>query len=222
MLLAILKIIILQLYSSPSGSQHGAANVNYADISGSFTISSNRHISEIPATLLVLSASQQPTYNTNINMKIFPDSGAAICLTGTNHLPKLSINMDQLIPCNKVFTALGGSKLKCNGWLPIKFQIGAQLTTQPLYICDKVGRIYFSRQGCRETNIIPPSFPYPMEKPITINDITTITTQQVPPTNSPPPNPPPLPTSPLLYPPTPKNKKKIKNIPSRTISKYNL
>ena len=71
MLLAIIKVIILQLYSSPSGSQHGAANVNYADISDAFTISSNSHISKIPATLLVLSASQQPTYNTNINMKYF-------------------------------------------------------------------------------------------------------------------------------------------------------
>ena len=87
---------------------------------------------------------------------------------------------------------------------------------QPLYICDKVDRIYFSHQGCLETNITPPSFPYPMEKPTTKNDIATIMTQQVPPTNPPPPNPPPLPTSPppsslppLPYPPTPKNIPKL-------------
>ena len=148
-------------------------------------------------------------------MKIFPDSGAAICLAGTKHLPKLNINMDQLIPCTKVVSAVGGSKLKCNGWLPIKFQIGTQVTTQPLYICDKVDRIYFSCQGCLETNIILPSFLYPMEKPTTKHDIATIATQQVPPTNPPPPPslptyPPPPSPPPLPYPLTPDNIPKLK------------
>ena len=83
-------------------------------------------------------------------------------MAGTRHLSKLNIDMDQLIPCNKVVIAVGGSKLKCYGWLPIQFQIGTQVTTQLLYIRDKVDRIYFSRQGCLETNIIPPSFPYPI------------------------------------------------------------
>ena len=191
------------------------ANVNYDDTSNIFTISSNSYISKIPATLSVLSASQQPTHNTDINMKIFPDSGAAICLAGTKHLPKLNINMDQLIPCTKVVSAVGGSKLKCNGWLPIKFQIGTQVTTQPLYICDKVDRIYFSCQGCLETNIILPSFLYPMEKPTTKHDIATIATQQVPPTNPPPPPslptyPPPPSPPPLPYPLTPDNIPKLK------------
>ena len=49
-----------------------------------------------------------------------------------------------------------------------------------------------------------------MGKSIIKNDIATITTQQVPPTNPPPPNPPPLPTSPLPYPPTPENIPKLK------------
>ena len=48
------------------------ANVNYGNTSNIFTISSNSHISKTLVTLSVLSASQ-PTYNTNINMKIFPD-----------------------------------------------------------------------------------------------------------------------------------------------------
>ena len=126
--------------------------------------------------------------------------------------------MDQLIPCNKVVTAVGGSKLKCNGWFLIQFQIGTKVTTQPLYIRDKVDRIYFSRQGCLETNIIPPLFAYPMEKPTAKNDTATITTQQVPLKNPPPPNPPPLPTippplsppPPLPHPPAPENIPKLK------------
>ena len=138
-------------------------------------------------------------------------------MAGTKHLPKLNINMDQLIPRNKVVTAVGGSELKCHGWLLIKFQIGTHVTTRPLYISDKVDRIYFSHQGCLETNIIPLSFPYPMEKLTTKNDIATMMIKQVPPTNPPPPNPPLLPTSPpppspppLPYTPTPENIPKLK------------
>ena len=34
--------------------------------------------------------------------------------------------------------------------------------TQPVYICDEVGKTYFSRKGCLETNILPASFPFPL------------------------------------------------------------
>ena len=97
----------------------------------------------------------------SVQIPIFPDSGASICLAGTKHLHLLGIHSDNLIPCRKKVTAVGGSILVCYGWLPIKFQIGNHITNQPLYICEKVDRIYFSRQGCIETTIIPNSFPHP-------------------------------------------------------------
>ena len=59
--------------------------------------------------------------------------------------------------------------------------IAPHTTTQPIYICDKVDRIYFSRQGYLETKIISPSFPYPMPETIS-PEITASSTSQTPPT----------------------------------------
>ena len=95
-------------------------------------------------------------------MLIFPDSGASICLAGPQHLKKLGLATNHLIPCRKQVTAVGGYKLICHGWLSVQFQIGNTTTNQPLYICDKVDRLYFSRCGCTDVNILPATFPYPM------------------------------------------------------------
>lgn len=64
--------------------------------------------------------------------------------------------------CHRRVTAVGGSTLICKGWLPVKFKIGNHVTEQPVYICFKVDRIYFSRDGCLALGILPPSFSYPM------------------------------------------------------------
>ena len=93
-------------------------------------------------------------------------------------------------------TAVGGSKLSCHRFIPTKFDIGHHTTKLPLYICDKVDKIYFSHQGCTDTNIIPKSFPYPMIYPSTtsISSITTSTHE-----------PPPVKPAKLPYPPTEDN-----------------
>ena len=44
----------------------------------------------------------------------------------------------------------------------MKFEIAGNITEQLLCICQNVDRIYFSRTGCQDLNILPPSFPYPM------------------------------------------------------------
>ena len=106
---------------------------------------------------------------------IFPDSGASICLAGPQHLKKLNVNPQALIPCRKRVTAVGGSELICKGWLPTRFTIGGNTTDQPLYICDKIDHIYFSRRGCTETNILPASFPFPMNNGASVNAVTEVT-----------------------------------------------
>jgi hypothetical protein len=97
-------------------------------------------------------------------MNIFPDSGASICLAAPQHVAQLSAKISDLIPCKKAVRAVGGSTLACIGWLPVEFNILGNITRQPVYICDKVDRLYFSRHGCSEVGILPPSFPFPMDR----------------------------------------------------------
>ena len=97
-------------------------------------------------------------------VKTFPDSSTGICLAGPQHLPQMGINESSLIPCIEVVSAVGGSKLSCPGWIPVKFIVGRHNTTQPLYVCEKVDRIYFSREGSIDVKILPESFPSPMDE----------------------------------------------------------
>ena len=93
--------------------------------------------------------------------KVFPDSGASICLGGTNHLEILKVTKDQLRPCSKNVSVVGGSTIPCIRWVPAVFNVGGIDTSQPLYICDYVDRIFLSKKACIETFILPPTFPKP-------------------------------------------------------------
>lgn len=137
------------------------AHIIYDSSTDTFT-SPTKEVQEIPALLTPFNRDTQYN-NTASQLKIFPDSGATVCIAGTNHLKILGTRMDFLIPTNKSVTAVGGTKLTCHGWIPVKFNIGKHVTKQPLYICDKVDRIYFSRKGCTETKILPKTFPFPMD-----------------------------------------------------------
>ena len=75
------------------------------------------------------------------------------------HINQLVIHNNNLIPCNKQVNVVGGSKLQCSGWLPITFQLNEHRTNQPLFICDKIGQLCFSKQGCIDLKILPPTFP---------------------------------------------------------------
>ena len=48
----------------------------------------------------------------------------------------------------------------------MEFKVGNHCTKQALYICEKVDRIYFSRDGCIDIGILPPTFPHPMEESV--------------------------------------------------------
>ena len=134
------------------------AHVHYDPSKDQFTGSRNC-IQEIPANIspIVGTIKHSPT-----TMNIFPDSGANICLAGTRHLRQLQIEPSDLQPCRKRVTAVGGSVLVCKGWIDADIEVEGNHTTQQLYFCDKVDRIYFSKQGCLEAKILPPSFPHPM------------------------------------------------------------
>ena len=181
--------------------QTESANALIAQVSQPYqSKTTGNQTTEIPAELTFLS----PNNNTQFQPKsvlIFPDSGASICIAGTKHLPEFGIDKPNLIPCNKTITAVGGSTLTCHGFIPTQFNIGAQTTQLPLYICDKVDKIYFSRQGCTDTNIISKSFPYPMTNETT-HSISTIKTSQNKPQSR---EPPPVRPHQLPYLPTPEN-----------------
>ena len=117
---------------------------------------------EVPAELTPFTQ-QKRFNNTPIKTDIFPDSGATVCIAGPHYLKILGVPEHCLIPTEKSVVAVGGSKLNCHGWIPMKFCIGGHVTRQPLYICDKVDKLYFSRKGCTETKILPETFPYPMD-----------------------------------------------------------
>ena len=114
--------------------------------------------------LMEISAKVSPvSFQTpSVIVKIFPDSGANICLAGPKHLQQMGIKYSQLQQCNKKVKTVGGLELICRGWLPIKFEIEGHTTTQPVYFCEKVDRLYFSKQGCIAVNILSSDYPYPM------------------------------------------------------------
>ena len=127
------------------------AHVKYDAHKDTYTTLSNNTIEEIPAKITsLLSHYTSVTRSTQLN--IFPDSGASICLAGPEHVTALGVKPHALRHCHKKVTAVGGSTFFCKGWLPVEFKIGEHRTKQPLYICDKIDRIYFfSKQGCIET-----------------------------------------------------------------------
>ena len=151
----------------PNAELCGHVCFNQGD--GTFSRPSGHAVQEIDATLIPFSPTpdprpqnQQPRDTAPTILKVFPDSGASICLAGPQHLTAMGLNSTHLIPCNKTVRAVGGFTMTCHGWLPIIFAISGRVTKQALYICEKVDKIYFSRRGCIDIGIIPESFPTPM------------------------------------------------------------
>ena len=128
------------------------------------TVSAVSTTQEINMQLTPTTRLKKPSGKT-CTISVFPDSGASLCLAGPQHITKLGIDPDSLIPSQRRVKAVGGSILECKGWLPMKFQIGNHSTVQPLFICDKVDRICFSKNGCQKTNILSRYFPYQWTHP---------------------------------------------------------
>ena len=105
------------------------AHVKYDNLIDQYIAVTTDVTTEIPATVSI----HTPGSNNNTTtLRMFPDSGASICLGGPNFFKKLNISNDNLIRCNKNITAVGGTKLECKGWVPLKFVIGCHKTIQPV------------------------------------------------------------------------------------------
>ena len=146
-------------------------------------------------------------------LKVFPDSGASICLGGTKHMSLLGLNENNLVSCHKTITTVGNYKMGCIGWLPVEFRVGGRSTKQALYICDRIDKIYFSKQACIGVGLLPEFFP----RQIDMHNNQAIAAEILP---DPKPTPctipvtyPELPTRPnqTPYPATPENVPKLKS-----------
>ena len=88
----------------------------------------NNDTEEIECT--VVTGHINSTTKTTTKTKIFPDSGATICLGGTKLLETVNISLLELIPTKKRIAVVGGSTLPCIGWAPVTFTVGRVQTEQ--------------------------------------------------------------------------------------------
>ena len=147
------------------------AHIRFDQDSNSFTTTKNSGANqEINMTSTPFQCEDDPRAPQNIPtpkdiaISVFPDSGATISMGGPKHLKLMGLNDNNLIRCNKTATAVGGFKLVCNGWVPVKFAIGDKTTKEALYICNDSGidRLYLSKEACVNLNILSQEYPHPM------------------------------------------------------------
>ena len=129
---------------------------------GIYTSISSITTDEISITVHPRRANGTPMEAT-CNVMVFPDSGASICLAGSHHLDTIKVDSEDLTPCKKKVSAVGGSTLTCRGYILTDFTVNQRTTRQKLYVCDNVDRIYFSKAACIDVGILPRCFPHPMQ-----------------------------------------------------------
>ena len=140
-------------------------------------ISANPPVSPRGEILTELSL-KLPRYNKEfapISLYTFPDSGSDILVGGPQHLAKFNLNIDVLIPPGQVntFKTSSGERVDLIGWLPAKIKVGNNTTTQPFYVSRSVDRIYLSRYALMDLNILPPTYPLPMDHNPTVAAVAT-------------------------------------------------
>ena len=145
------------------------AHVRFLRNSNSYTTNNvSNNIQELNMTLTPFQCENDPrlpdhiphTKNTVLN--VFPDSGATITLGGPKHLKLMGLSENNLIRCDKTVRAVGGFKLVCKGWVPIKFSIENKSTNEALYICNGIDRLYLSKEACISLSILSQDYPMPM------------------------------------------------------------
>ena len=88
------------------------AHVKFDKQKQQFTTACDKIITEIPAQLISYTSCNKYS-NPTAMLQIIPDSGASICLAGPQHLEKLRVSQNELIPCFKRVMAVGGFQLIC-------------------------------------------------------------------------------------------------------------
>ena len=133
------------------------AHIKYDPRMGTYKAIHTTNDIEIPAQVTFGHAKNAARQT--VMLPVFPDSGASICLAGRKHLQLLGINIKELVPSTKHISVVGGTKLPCLGWTPVRFKIGNHYTKQPLFFCNNVERLFLSKQACMDTCVLSPSFP---------------------------------------------------------------
>ena len=137
-------------------------HIEFDQETGSYISSNKNSVVEIEATLVPFSPRPDPRNtedipgNQSTQLKIFPDSGATICLGGSTHLYCMGLKESNLIPSKKVIRAVGSSTLISQVWLPVQFSVGEISTKQALYICNNIDKLYFSKATCIDVGILSP------------------------------------------------------------------
>ena len=96
-----------------------------------------------------------------INVDVFPDTGANICLLGPQQLKILKLSTSSLSRCNNKISVAGGSSITASGWFKVAFRLHDKKSEQIVYFSACAKRFFLSRQVCIDLGVVPPSFPHP-------------------------------------------------------------
>ena len=96
------------------------------------------------------------------SVKVFPDTGATICVAGVFILRLLKIKISQLKPTSRIIKTATGNKINCIGWFRALLSIDQYKTTQDIYVCKSIQKVYLSKAGCIALRMVHKEFPKPL------------------------------------------------------------
>ena len=97
------------------------------------------------------------------SVKVYPDTGATLCVVGPTILGKLGLNHSVLEPSTRRITTATGGKIHCIGKFQATLSIGNRFSLQDIYVCTNIRRFFLSRAGCIELGIVHQKFPLPID-----------------------------------------------------------
>ena len=96
-----------------------------------------------------------------VNVDVFPDTGANICLIGPQQLRLLKVPISKISACKNKISVAGGSSIVATGWFKAAFRLHGKTSEQIVYLSNCAKRFFLSRQTCIDLDIVPSSFPFP-------------------------------------------------------------
>lgn len=105
-----------------------------------------------------------------LQLSMYPDTGATLCVAGLPILRSLGIKLSQLKHSSRRMKTATGDKINCRGWFPAQLTLNNKSTRQNIYICDNIQRIYLSKEGCLALGIIHKDFPSPINTNVNNKD----------------------------------------------------
>jgi hypothetical protein len=115
-----------------------------------------------------------------LQINVFPDTGANVCLVGPRQLQQLKLKAVQLNNCHNNIAVAGGSSIVATKWFSAKFKLNSVSSEQIVYYAEKAKRFFLSRQVCIDLQIVPETFPYPPSNP-SVNSVDAIIRNRSPP-----------------------------------------